>query len=66
MADIAMVVGWILLSCSQWAVVVGASAIASLIMAPFAEESWLREQYGDEYEKYRSQVSRYFGVSASS
>ena len=66
MADIAMVVGWILISCSLWAVVVGASAIASLIMAPFAEESWLREQYGDEYEKYRSQVSRYFGVSSSS
>jgi len=28
---------------------------------PFAEEPWLREQYGQEYDEYRKRISRFIG-----
>jgi protein-S-isoprenylcysteine O-methyltransferase Ste14 len=30
--------------------------------APFAEEPWLRRQYGGEYEEYCREVPRFFGI----
>jgi protein-S-isoprenylcysteine O-methyltransferase Ste14 len=30
-----------------------------LLLAPFAEEPWLEEQYGDDYRRYRREVPRY-------
>lgn len=32
------------------------------VTLPFAEEPWLREQYGDEYERYARRVSRFVGL----
>lgn len=60
LADIAIVGGWIMLSASHSVLLVGISAIALLIAAPFAEESWLFEQYGQPYKDYASKTRRYF------
>lgn len=59
MADIAIVSGWIMFSASAWVAVLGFAGIAVLIAAPFAEEPWLKEQYGLEYEDYMSKVRRF-------
>ena len=31
------------------------------LLLPFAEEPWLTEQYGDNYEIYRERVPRFIG-----
>lgn len=59
MADIAMIVGWIVLCASPGAAITGFAGIAVLIAAPFAEEPWLKEQYGFAFEDYRATVRRF-------
>ena len=58
-ADIAMIVGWIILCASAGAALVGLAGIIVLIAAPFAEEPWLKEQYGSGFEDYRATVRRF-------
>ena len=58
-ADIAMIVGWIMLCASSGAALVGLTGIVVLLAAPFAEEPWLREQYGSAYEDYKAKVRRF-------
>ena len=58
-ADIAMIVGWIVLCSSSGAALVGFAGIAVLIAAPFAEEPWLNEQYGAAFEEYKTRVRRF-------
>jgi len=59
MADIAIVAGWMVLSAAPWTIVVGIASIIVLIAAPFAEEPWLQEQYGETFESYRTKVRRF-------
>ena len=61
-ADALMVFGWLLLSSSTEALLVGATAIFVLLLAPFAEESWMKERYGAAYEAYMKATPRFFGV----
>ena len=58
-ADIAMIFGWIVLCASAGAALVGFAGIAVLIAAPFAEEPWLKEQYGPPFENYKATVRRF-------
>lgn len=58
-ADIAIVVGWMVLSSAPWAFAMGAAAILVLIAAPFSEEPWLKEQYGSAFEAYTARVRRF-------
>jgi len=58
-ADIGMVLGWMLLSSAPLALLVGGAAITLLVAAPFAEEPWLRSQYGHRYEEYATRVRRF-------
>ncbi len=58
-ADIAMIIGWIVLCASSGAALVGFAGIAVLITVPFAEEPWLEEQYGSPFENYRAKVRRF-------
>lgn len=60
MADIAMIGGWMILSASPSAIVVGLPAIAVLVAAPFAEEPWLKDTYGSAFEAYALRVRRFF------
>lgn len=58
-ADIVMICGWMMLSAAPCALLLGFSAAAVLIIAPFSEEPWLREQYGSDYEAYARTVRRF-------
>ena len=59
-ADSAMVLGWMLVSAAPWAWLVGVFAIAVLLAAPFSEEPWLEDNYGQPYRDYKAKVRRYF------
>lgn len=58
-ADTTMLIGWGLLAASVFAIPVIVSAIIVLLVAPFAEEPWMQETYGDDYEAYKNRVRRY-------
>lgn len=58
-ADIAIVGGWIILTSATPALIVGMAGILVLIAAPFAEEPWLKEKYGSEFEEYRASTRRF-------
>ena len=60
-ADACMIFGWLLLSSSVAALLVGAAAITVLLFAPHAEESWMKERYGEAYEAYLKVTPRFFG-----
>ncbi|PWE34548.1 isoprenylcysteine carboxylmethyltransferase family protein [Pelagicola sp. LXJ1103] len=58
-ADICIVIGWMILSAAPWAMVVGLAGIVVLIAAPFSEEPWLKDQYGTAFEDYSKRVRRF-------
>ncbi len=58
-ADMAILVGIGLLSASALAWPVIVTGIAALCLAPFAEERWLSERYGDPYRTYLSETRRF-------
>lgn len=58
-ADMAILVGWAVLSASGWAVLVAAVGVLTLAIAPFAEEPWLEESYGEAFRIYKSRVRRF-------
>lgn len=58
-ADACMIFGWLLLSSSAAAVLLGVVGILLLLFAPFAEESWLRERFGRAFDDYCARTRRY-------
>jgi len=58
-ADTVMVLGWCLLSAASGVMIVGMAGIIVVLAAPFAEESWMRERYGRDYDAYASRVRRF-------
>lgn len=56
-----VVVGIVLLADSILVAVIAVFGLACLLLAPLAEERWLVETYGDEYQRYRRAVPRYLG-----
>jgi protein-S-isoprenylcysteine O-methyltransferase Ste14 len=61
--DIGLLLGWAILCNSLLTWIVSVLAAAWFALAPFTEEPWLREQYGQAYDTYRRRVSRYLGLS---
>ena len=61
LADIGMVLGWMILSASPPAILVGAAAIFVLAAAPFSEERWMDECHGGAWRTYAARVPRFFG-----
>lgn len=59
-SDCAMVFGWMLVSATPLVFLVGCFAIAVLLTAPFAEEPWLEDNYGQPFRDYKATVRRYF------
>ena len=55
----AILIGWIILSASVWALPVAATGVLLLAIVPLAEEKWLEEMYGENYRVYRSKTRRY-------
>ena len=66
-ANMLIAAGWAVLSASPYTIVLGAGVAGLFALAAFAEEPWLREHYGQEYEAYQSRVARFlsFGKSQS-
>lgn len=59
LGDIAILIGTGFLANSLLVWLVVAPAVILCIVAPFAEELWLTEQYGEQYERYRRKVRRF-------
>ncbi|WP_375266932.1 methyltransferase family protein [Planktotalea sp.] len=60
MADIAIIGGWMILAVAPSTIIVGTVSILILIAAPFAEEPWLKKQYGSDFEEYMASTRRFF------
>lgn len=58
-SDMMIVVGWVIMSASPSVFVIGLVSVLVLIVAPFAEEPWLRRTYGEQYDDYASKVRRF-------
>lgn len=58
-ADIAILIGWGLLSAAVVALPAILAGIAVFLAFPFAEESWLEERYGSTYSQYKTDVRRF-------
>ena len=59
--DFLFFTGIILITNSFMALVAGILAILWFALAPFAEEPWLRQQFGEVYEQYCKKVPRFLG-----
>lgn len=66
LGDIVMLVGWAIVFGSLRAGILCALGAAWFALAPRAEEPWLREQYGEPYERYRREVPRFLGARRKS
>jgi protein-S-isoprenylcysteine O-methyltransferase Ste14 len=62
--DIALLLGWAILCNSLLTWIVSAVGAAWFALAPFTEEPWLREQYGEAYDAYRRRIPRFLGRPA--
>ena len=59
--DFAVLLGIAVFSNSLLAMILSFVGIFCFWMAPLAEEPWLRQQYGGDYEEYCRTVPRFFG-----
>jgi protein-S-isoprenylcysteine O-methyltransferase Ste14 len=57
--DFLLFLGVVVLSNSAVVAVTHLLTALVLLMAPFAEEPWLEDQYGDAYARYRDHAPRY-------
>jgi protein-S-isoprenylcysteine O-methyltransferase Ste14 len=62
--DLLLIVGYVVLTDSRLAAIVGAVGAVWFLLAPFAEEPWLEEQYGAAYRRYRQQCPRFLSGSS--
>lgn len=53
--------GWTLVTNSVRFALLALGSVVWHLLLPFAEEPWLVEQYGEEYETYRERVPRFVG-----
>lgn len=58
-ADMAILLGWAVLSASGWTSVIAGIGVIVLAVAPIAEEPWLEANYGNQYRYYKERVRRY-------
>lgn len=56
------ITGFALLVNAVSVVVLAALHVCWVVLLPFAEEPWLREQFGEEYDRYRERVPRFIGL----
>ncbi len=59
MVDSLSALAYIILTNSWMALVIGALGILLNLLAPFTEEPWLEQQFGEEYREYKSKVPRF-------
>jgi protein-S-isoprenylcysteine O-methyltransferase Ste14 len=61
---IPFIAGFIVWANSRKLAVHGVLTMLVYVLFPFAEEPWLREQYGDAYEAYAARTPRFIGWSS--
>lgn len=61
-AEILTFLGIIVVTNSTMALMIGALIIVWFVLAPFAEEPWLEQKFGKEYQAYCDHVPRFIGV----
>jgi protein-S-isoprenylcysteine O-methyltransferase Ste14 len=59
--DSLAIVGYMILTGSALAWVIGGLGVILTLLAPFTEEPWLEERFGDEYRAYKARVPRFIG-----
>ena len=59
--DIVALLGYAILCNSLLVLVAAALGESWFVLAPFAEEPWLRERFGTHYDEYVRNVSRFVG-----
>jgi len=59
--DLLLIVGYVILTDSRLAGIVGAMGAVWFLLAPLAEEPWLEEQYGESYRRYKDAHPRFLG-----
>jgi protein-S-isoprenylcysteine O-methyltransferase Ste14 len=61
-SEIALYLGAILVTNSAMALAIGVLMMLWFALAPFSEEPWLKQQFGEEYEDYCRSVPRFIGL----
>ena len=59
MGDILHIFGFMLITNSWMTWIIGVFGIVLNLLAPFTEESWLEERFGDAYLEYKQEVPRF-------
>jgi protein-S-isoprenylcysteine O-methyltransferase Ste14 len=57
--DSLSILAYMILTNSWMVWVIGALGVLLNVLAPFTEEPWLEERFGDEYRKYKASVPRF-------
>jgi protein-S-isoprenylcysteine O-methyltransferase Ste14 len=57
-----MLIGVVLVTNSVQALVTGSMVILLVLLAPYAEEPWLRDLFGSRYDEYCERVPRFLGL----
>lgn len=63
LGDMLHILGFMLLTNSWMAWIIGTLGVILNLLAPFTEEPWLEEKYGDRYLAYKDSVPRFLGRS---
>ena len=61
LGDLILIAGYTILTDSRLAGIVGLVAAVWFVLAPFAEEPWLEERYGEAYRRYKERCPRFIG-----
>jgi len=59
--DLLLIIGYVILTDSRLAGIVGPLGAVWFLLAPLAEEPWLEEQYGESYRRYKDAHPRFLG-----
>jgi protein-S-isoprenylcysteine O-methyltransferase Ste14 len=59
LSDSLSILGYVVLTNSWMVCILGTLGVILNLLAPFTEEPWLEERFGDEYRTYKAQVPRF-------